>query len=143
MSDDRRKILEMLASGKISATEAEGLIDALSGKEGTATATATLDSPGTTVRRDIKYLRVMIDSKLGDNVNVRVPVALLRAGLKLSALMPPQAYRQINEKIAERGINLDLSALKTGDIEQLIESMSELNVDVFSAQGDKVKVFFE
>jgi hypothetical protein len=98
---------------------------------------------GPTARKDFKYLRVMVDSKVGDNVNVRVPVALLRAGLKLSALMPPQAYNKINEKIAERGINIDLSALKTGDVEQLIDSMSELNVDVLSAQGDKVKVFFE
>jgi hypothetical protein len=143
MSDDRRKILEMLASGKISATEAEELIDALARKDGSSSARTTIESMGPTARKDIKYLRVMVDSKVGDNVNVRVPVALLRAGLKLSALMPPQAYNKINEKIAERGINIDLSALKTGDVEQLIDSMSELNVDVLSAQGDKVKVFFE
>jgi hypothetical protein len=143
MSDDRRKILDMLGSGKISAAEAEQLIDALGKKEGNMTATATMDPVPVRSAKDIKYLRVMIDSKVGDNVNVRVPVALLRAGLKLSTLLPPQAYNKINEKIAESGFNVDLSNLKTGDIEQLIESMSELNVDVLSAQGDKVRVFFE
>lgn len=136
----------MLSSGKVSAAEAEELLDALSKRSaGADTAVGTLDvPPGPRSLKDIKYLRVMVDSKLGDNVNIRVPVALLRAGLKLSALIPPQAYKKLNETISQHGgVDIDLTAFKSGDIEQLIESMSELNVDVLSAQGDKVKVFFE
>jgi hypothetical protein len=54
------------------------------------------------------------------------------------------AYSKIKEKMAESGMNFDINALlKSGDIEQIIESMGELNVDVNSAKGDTVKVFFE
>jgi hypothetical protein len=73
-----------------------------------------------------------------------VKVAVLRAGMKLSALIPPQAYQKINEKMTEKGVDIDINQLlKNGDIEELIESLGELNVDVNSKDGDKVKVFFE
>jgi hypothetical protein len=71
-------------------------------------------------------------------------MALLRAGIKLSSLIPPMAYQKINEKIADKGVEFDINQfLKSGNIDELIESMGELNVDVNSADGDIVKVFFE
>jgi ribosome-interacting GTPase 1 len=143
MSDERQRILAMIAQGKISVQEAEKLLDALNSNKGESMNTES----GATVagvKRNVKFLRVVIESKEKDNVNVRVPMSLLRAGLRLSALIPPIAYQKINEKMAEKGIEFDINQfLKGGDIEELIESMSELNVDVNSAQGDLVKVFFE
>lgn len=142
MSDDRKRILSMLAEGKLAVDEAERLLQTIDSPK--AETGFQKDIPDSKAKRDIKYLRVVVDSKQGDNVNVRVPVALMRAGLKLSALVPPQAYRKISEKMAENGVELDINTLlKSGDIEQIIESMADLNVDVNSAQGDVVKVFFE
>ncbi|MFW5813251.1 MAG: SHOCT-like domain-containing protein [Fibrobacterota bacterium] len=140
MSEERKRILNMVAEGKISVEEAEKLLNALNSE---SVNVVNLGKEKKT-SAGLKYLRVVVDSKEGDNVNVRIPVALLRAGLKLSALIPPQAYQKINEKMAESGIEMDInSLLKGGDIEQVIETMGELNVDVNSAQGDKVRVFFE
>lgn len=142
MADDRKRILSMIAEGKISVEEGERLLEALGTREDENVFEVKEAVPS--APRNLKYLRVMVESKQGDNVNVRVPTALLRAGLKLSALVPPMAYRTINEKMAEKGVDLDINALlKSGDIEQVIESLGELNVDVNSAQGDKVRVFFE
>jgi hypothetical protein len=46
--------------------------------------------------------------------------------------------------MTEKGVDIDINQiLKNGDIEELIESMGDLNVDVNSKTGDKVKVFFE
>jgi len=84
-----------------------------------------------------KYLRVVVDSADGDKVNVRVPMSLIRTGLKLSSLMPADAA----EAVLEKGI--DLSALKNLDGEELVEALRELSVDVDSADGDKVRVFTE
>ncbi len=141
MSEERARILNMVAQGKLSVQEAEKLLDALGKNEENGAALLAGTKPSS---KDLKYLRVVVDSKQGDNVNIRVPMALLRAGLKLSALIPPQAYSKMNEKMAENGIEMDINALlKSGDIEQVIETMGELNVDVNSAQGDKVRVFFE
>lgn len=141
MSEERKRILNMVAEGKISVEEAEKLLNALNAE---APKVINLGKEEKKTSAELKYLRVVVDSKEGDNVNVRIPVALLRAGLKLSALIPPQAYQKMNEKMAESGIEMDInSLLKSGDIEQVIETMGELNVDVNSAQGDKVRVFFE
>ena len=143
MSDERQRILTMVAEGKISVDEAEKLLDALKNNKGESMGTL---APSLTVseKKNLKYLRVLVESKSKDNVNVRVPMALLRAGLKLSALIPPAAYSKINEQMSEKGFNLDINQiLKGGDIEELIESMAELNVDVNSADGDIVRVFFE
>lgn len=143
MSEERQRILAMIAQGKISVQEAEKLLDALNISKGDSM-NAQYGAPTADVKRNVKFLRVVVESKEKDNVNVRVPMALLRAGLRLSALIPPVAYQKINEKMAEKGVEFDINQfLKSGNIEELIESMSELNVDVNSAEGDLVKVFFE
>lgn len=143
MSEDRQRILSMLAQGKISVQEAEKLLEAL-GANKAAPSVDIIGPAASEQKRIIKYLRVVVESKQKDNVNIRVPVALLRAGLRLSALIPPAAYQKINEKMAENGVEFDINQfLKSSSIEELIESMGELNVDVNSAQGDIVKVFFE
>jgi hypothetical protein len=133
----------MLSEGKISVEEAERLLDALKNGQ-TDTGTTSSIQGRMRDKSKLKYLRVMVDSVQGDNVNIRVPVAVLRAGIKLSALIPPQAYQKLNEKMTEKGVDIDINQiLKNGDIEELIESMGDLNVDVNSKTGDKVKVFFE
>ena len=143
MSEDRKRILTMVSEGKITIDEAERLIAALE-KNGSNTGENNGIVQKSASGKDLKFLRVVVDSTNGDNVNVRVPVALLRAGLKLSALVPPQVYQKVSENMAEKGVNFDINQmLINGDIEQLVESMSDLNVDVNSANGDKVRVFFE
>ena len=143
MSEDRKRILTMVAEGKITVDEAERLLEAL-GENGGKSSDVRDNTGVLNSKRDLKFLRVVVDSIKGDNVNVQVPVALLRAGLKLSALIPPQAYQKMTEKMADKGVDLDINAMiKNGEIEQLVESMGELNVDVNSANGDKVRVFFE
>ncbi len=83
----------------------------------------------------LKYLRVVVDGK--DKVNVRVPIGLLRTGIKLTTLLPPRA----SDRLAQQGI--DLSHLKNLDGEELMDALRELSVDVDSENGDTVHVFCE
>ena len=82
MNDNRRQILDMLAEGKVTADEAERLIAALERHGSGATAMTGADQ--------VKYLRVlvdMVDPQDGPTkVNVRVPMQLLRAGVRLFPL---------------------------------------------------------
>ena len=143
MNEERQRILSMVAQGKITVEEAEKLLDALKNNKGESMIASNY-SGSTSEKKQLRFLRVVVESKNKDNVNVRVPMALLRAGLKLSALIPPAAYAKINEQMSEKGFNIDINqVLKDGDINEIIESMAELNVDVNSADGDIVKVFFE
>ncbi len=84
-----------------------------------------------------KYLRVQADTHDGDKVNVRIPIALLRTGMKLSTVIPPHAQEKLNEK------GIDLSGLSGLKGEELIDALRELNVDVVTADGDKVRIFCE
>ena len=140
MNDDRRQILQMLAEGKITADEAERLIAALGG-EGTS---GPVQRVAGTARP--KYLRVVVDADDPASgpvkVNVRVPMQLLRAGVRLSALIPPQAREQVNGAMREHGVPFDIGQLRPENIEELIEQLNDLTVDVDNERA-KVRVFCE
>lgn len=157
MSEDRARILNMLASGKISAEEAERLLDALDSRVPTAGDVAGANdaavgaSAGSAIKGDPtplvnalpKYLYVKVDSVNGDRVDVKVPLALVRSGLKLTSLIPPQAMDQINQQMTEKGISIDFANLKPEDIDDLIQSLREMEVNINSKDGDKVRVYCE
>src|SRR5579859_3010870 len=111
MNEQRRQILEMLTEGKITADEAERLIDAL---EVEPSEPANGVMPHQKPRP--KYLRVVvIENSAGEEpsrVNIRIPLQLLRAGVKLASVVPPQAMVKINEKLDESGVPIDLTEFK-------------------------------
>ena len=149
MNEHRRQILQMLAEGKISADEAERLIAAIG--EPAAAGASDSDS-ATSAKPRPKYLRVQVDSEDDGGhegptkVNVRVPMQLLRAGVKLAGLIPPQALHRANDAMHEKGIPVDLSQIKPDDLEELVEQLNDLTVDVDQRDANakvKVRVFCE
>jgi hypothetical protein len=70
-----------------------------------------------------------------------VPLSLVRAGLKLTSLIPPQAVDQINKSMSEHGMSMDLQNLKPEDLEDLIEALREMEINVDSVNGDNVRVY--
>lgn len=148
MSDDRIRILNMLSEGKITAEEAEILLVALqtSGpatETGPADASAIQGDPAPLLEALPKYLYVKVNSTEGDKVDVKVPIALVRSGLKLTSLIPPQAMEQINEQMTDKGISIDFSNLKPEDIDDLVQALREMEINVDSKNGDKVRVYCE
>ena len=142
MSEDRKRILTMLAEGKVTADEADRLLDALSRTP------AALPRSGATVGHNAapKYFRVEVDAHDDDDgptkVNVRIPMQLLRAGVRLSALIPPRAREEVNAAMAREGIAFDVNQLKPENLEDLIEHLSDFSVDVDNEQA-KVRVYCE
>lgn len=145
MTTNKAKILEMLANGKINTEEATRLLELVDAPEGTAS------NGGQTTKSDSKktpkYLRVVITPEEGageevERVNVRVPMSLIRAGVKLKSLIPNDAANQVDSALKEKGINFSVQSLKDEDIEQLINALDELEVDI-EANKQKVKVFTE
>lgn len=137
MNDERSRILKMLAQGKISAQEAEELLDALSGnKEAAATAEPgpRPDSP-----RNLKYLYVKVTGM--DTVDVRIPLGLVRAGMRMTALIPKQAMDHINDAMREKGMTFDIRNLKPEDVEELIKHLGDMEINVKSRNGDNIRVY--
>ncbi|MFI4949795.1 MAG: hypothetical protein ACHP7A_02030 [Caulobacterales bacterium] len=140
MNNDRRSVLQMLAEGKISADEAERLLSALD--RGDAPVAGPTPPPSANAP---KYLRVTVDADVhGDatKVNIRVPMALLRAGVRLSSLIPPAARDQVNAELAKNGVPFDIGQLKPENLEELVSHLNDLTVDVDSADA-RVRVYCE
>ena len=135
MTTDRKKVLEMLAEGKISAEDAERLLAKLGSSE--RSEDDAEEAASGKAQRPLKYLRVLVNSNDGDNVNIRVPMALVKTGLMLTTMIPVAASDELEKK------GVDLSGLSSLDGEELVEALRELNVDVNSADGDTVRIFCE
>jgi hypothetical protein len=147
MKEERRKILSMLSEGKISTHEADALLDALAASASAAGELPRLPvSPNTAASaRAPKYLRVLVEGSLDgkeNKVNVRVPLDLIRAGMRLAALLPAVAYEPVNRALKQNGVDLDVSKIKPENLEDLVAHLQELSVDVDS-DGEKVRVFCE
>ena len=140
MNEQRKDILDMLAEGKITAEEAEQLIAALERDQPPAASSLDARPKG-----KAKYLRVVVDAlENGEpgRVNVRVPLQLLRAGVRLAALIPPQALGQANAELNKSGVPFDLTQLKPEQLEALVEHLDEMTVEVDQPDA-KVRVFCE
>lgn len=139
MNEESKRILNMLADGVINAQEAERLIDAMGRKSIETTTNAAAAAAA-------KYLRVIVEDDKGEHggrVNIRVPLNLIRAGVRLAALLPQTAYEQVNKALKEQGMDFDVSQIKPENIEELVQHLNELSVDVDGNKGEKVRVFCE
>lgn len=147
MTEDRKRVLNMLAEGKITADEADALLDAMA-----ATARADLvpvaaapTAARTASATGPKYLRVLVEGVeegKPSKVNVRVPFDLIRAGMRLAALIPAVAYDPVNRALKENGIDMDISKIKPENLEDMVAHLQELQVDVDDGT-EKVRVFCE
>src|ERR1700676_2327073 len=102
MSEERKKVLEMLAAGKITADEAEKLLDKLTSNSSNALPSA--ETPTASAAQGTakpKYLHSVVDQPGREQANVRVPLSLVHSGKGLLAIMP----KHVNERLAEYGIN--------------------------------------
>ena len=145
MNDDRRSILEMLATGRITADEADRLLAALDRGPGSSGAPPEPGYPAS--RAAPKYLRIAVDTdEAGEDgptkVNIRVPMQLLRAGVRLASIIPPQARDEVNAAMRQNGVPFDLHQLRPENLEELVEHLSDLQVDV-DQEKTKVRIFCE
>jgi hypothetical protein len=144
MNEDRRSILEMLATGRITAEEADRLLAALEGRRASSTAA----EPGYPANKpQVKYLRISVDTDEADDdgptkVNIRVPMQLLRAGVRLASIIPPKARDEVNAAMRENGVPFDLHQLKPENLEELVEHLGDLQVDV-DEKRTKVRIYCE
>ena len=145
MNDNRRQVLDMLAEGKITVDEAEKLLLLVDRDPASQRPEPESRSRSGTPR----FVRIVVQPEGngdGDDstnlVNIRVPIAMLRAGMQLPALLPEMAATGINQALHEKGIDIDVARLKAQDIERLLKALQEFEVDVHT--GDqRVLIYVE
>lgn len=123
-SDERMRVLQMIQDGVISAEDGIRLLDSLEQTE-----KITTPSPEA-AGRTAKYFRVRVtDTQSGKTrVNVRLPVSVINAGVKMGARFSPQV----------EGLDMQelMQYIRSGTIGKI--------VDVFDDEdGEHVEVFLE
>jgi len=142
MSEERRQILNMLAQGKIDVAQAEKLLEAVGESGFSEEKTSEGDS-----RKKPKFLRIMVHSKAdsGDkheDVNIRIPLQLVKAGMMFGSLIPDGAKERVNEVFKDKGINIDLQGLKSGKMDDIISALNDTHIDVNDDEAI-VRIFCE
>ncbi|MEF7562777.1 hypothetical protein V4V35_07230 [Bacillus infantis] len=129
MKDEISRVLTLVEEGKLDKEKAGELINVLQGK----------DQPElVAVKKEVSYgnkmLKIRVNSSEGDNVNVDLPINLVKAVLRVGT--------NIAERIPEAA-----KYVKDIDVDLLIAAIeNELDgqiVDIISANGDKVLVVIE
>ena len=124
-TSDTKRVLELLTQGKITVDEAEQLLGALKDPP------AEADGP----RRAPRWMVVTIDKAAHDGrpartVNIRVPLALARSGVRLGAMFPFVFGPKLKEEFRKQGVEFDLSKLNFSDIEAAARDLGETTIDV-------------
>jgi hypothetical protein len=148
MGESQKKILQMLAEGKINVDETERLMKLIdTDSESDERAAGTKRGGGMP-----RYMRVVVEPKPGadknggaskkERVNVRVPFNLIRAGMKLVSLIPSEAADEVDKAFKEKGFSFNVRKLKEEDLEQLVTALQESEIDV-ETDSETVKVYAE
>lgn len=147
MSAETKKVLEMLAEGKISQGDAERLLDKLSGAlqsasgdaanppAGAAGNTATV--AGATGAKRPRFLRIQVERPGRDNVDVRVPLSIARGGRHWMAFLPVSVAERLNE------YGVQFGALDAMSDQELRAALDRVNVDIAKSNGKRVRIYAE
>ncbi len=132
MSDETKRVLEMLAAGKITVDEGERLLGAL----GAGQPAPPPPEAARPVPRFLKMEAGGTDKDGNDEgFRMRVPLDLIRAGIKMRALIPKTKRDKINEKLREKGIEGDVFEMSNDQIDTLIRSLGELELEAGDGDG--------
>jgi hypothetical protein len=142
MSAETRKVLEMLAAGKISAEDAERLLDKLAGT-GAASSAAPSSAPpnaGATNTAESprpRFIRIQIERPGRDGIDMRVPLSSMRGGSQWMAFLPIRLADKLNE------YGLDFSSLDRMNEQDFRKAMERMNVDIQGRSGKRVRIYAE
>jgi hypothetical protein len=134
MSDETRRILDLLAQGKITVDEADQLLRALGAEPGAATGRSERgDKPRP------RYLKIAVrkppgDRGAGKDVTIRVPLGIVRSGMRLGAIIPAFAGEQATARMREHGLDVDFSKLDSTTIDSML---NDFEMDIESESGRK------
>jgi hypothetical protein len=125
---DTRRILDLLAQGKITVDEAQQLMGALGEAE---------PPPS-------RFLRITVTKAPNDfrsnakTVNIRVPMALIRGGVQLGSLVPGLSEK-LNVRLHPGAPPVDFTKLDGPELERVLRDIDDLSIDV---DGGKQQVQF-
>lgn len=134
MSSERKEILDLLASGKITAEEAEKLLEAMG--------QSPVEAPATTKSKP-KWFCIRVREKGEDKVNIRIPLLLLKAGIKLKGVLPDSVKGKVKLSFneGEKGLNFD--EMSKAEMEEMLAALMLAPLEIDTDDGTEVRIFCE
>lgn len=142
-TDDTRRILDMLQAGKITVDEADRLIKALSSDRPAETATADAADTATDGRERVRWIRINIQKPASDaghkakNMNIRVPIAIVKGGMRLGAIIGTFAGEKAARRMKAEGLDIDLAKISSDlsqmngpEFDEFLRSLNETNIEI-------------
>ena len=143
MSDERRRVLDLLAQGKITVDEADELLKTL-GANATREAAgappagdAATNDPQRTRWVRINVHRLADDCRGEKDVNIRVPIAVVKGGMRLGAIIATFAGEKAAQRMKARGIDLDiskinddLSKMNGAEFDAFLKSLDDTSIEI-------------
>ena len=131
MNDETRRILDLLSQNKISVDEADQLLRAIASPPPQTDAPPKADSA-----RKPRFIRIAVH-KTGrhggeKDVNIRVPLAIIKSGLRLGAIIPPAIADKLSARLRERALDVDFSKLDPERLESALCELGDVGIDVDS-----------
>jgi hypothetical protein len=138
-TDETRRVLDMLRDGKITVDEADRLLKALTADRPSETAGAdTATNAGDRVR----WIRINIQKPANDghkakNVNIRVPIAVVKGGMRLGAIIGTFAGDKAARRMKAQGLDIDLAKISSDlsqmngpEFDEFLRSLNETNIEI-------------
>ena len=143
MSDERRRVLDLLAQGKITVDEADELLKTL-GANATREAAAAppAGDAATNDPQRTRWVRINVHRLANDDcgekdVNIRVPIAVVKGGMRLGAIIATFAGEKAAQRMKARGIDLDiskinddLSKMNGAEFDAFLKSLDDTSIEI-------------
>jgi hypothetical protein len=128
-NEERLKVLKMVQEGKLTPAEADELLSSLDASAAVAGSAGDLTASRTNTGRGQKFHVRVTDTNTGKvRVNVRMPLNVITAGLKMGVKFSPEVEGLDIEQLSQ--------FIQSGEVGQI--------VDVFDEEdGEHVEVFIE
>lgn len=144
-NDHRRRILDLLAQGKITVDDADQLLRAL-GASSLEPETGT--EPGG--KQAPRWIRVTVDKAARDGrpakqVSIRVPMALVRGGVRLGTIFPGFARKDgntVSQHLRDHGVDVDWSKFDLSQLDAVLQNLDETTIDVDKGRA-QVRISYE
>jgi hypothetical protein len=138
MGDETRRVLDLMAQGKITVDEAQQLLGAINAPASASAAPAA--GADESERPKPRWVRIAIhksakEGRHDKDVNIRVPIAIVRNGMRLGALIPGLAGEQVAARMRERGLDVDFSKLEAVDIDAMLKELGDTNIEIDSGKA--------
>lgn len=125
MNEETMKILKMLEEGKIDAEKARELIDAVQANKIAEPAVVPSDNTD-------KMLKIRVNSQKGDNVNINIPVKVVKVlGTAIKRIPSVEGVEGLED--------IDIQAI----LQAVSEGLDGKIVDVKTEEGDIVEIVVE